>query len=170
MQQTGVPQSGGTSTEEQSWTGRNVMKHSKGNCTVLKLRRSSSMLLHWHTSWQAALQSSVRSCWTESWVWANTGLLQKLPSVSSAVFRSALRAAQGNLPFLYLPSVLARPCEECQVQSWAPQHRQVVERLQWLQHKLGDPAMKWCCSMSKRQLLILQLHFSVPLQLTATLC
>lgn len=53
-------------------------------------------------SWQAAFQSSLGACWTVSWAWAsNTGLLWKLPTVSSALFRSLLREAQGNLSFLY---------------------------------------------------------------------
>lgn len=44
----------------------------------------------------------MRSHRTVSWVWAsNTGFLQKWPTLSSVVFRSAIRAAQGNLSFLY---------------------------------------------------------------------
>lgn len=47
MKQTVVLTFGGTSVGEiQGWAGRNGIKHSKDNCTILQLKGTRS--LHWH--------------------------------------------------------------------------------------------------------------------------
>lgn len=58
--------------------------------------------------------------------------------------------------------------EESWVQFWVAQYEQVVDRLEWPQHRLWDPAPKWCCGVPKRQFLALGLCSSASLQLAAT--